>query len=150
METLTEKICTKCRIEKPPSEFYKDPTAKDGRDSRCKSCGIARASAYFTSPEGRLSNRKAHYKRHYGPGMTPERYDKMFSEQNGVCAICGQPEIVVDKRYGKVEELSIDHNHETGQVRGLLCHKCNQGIGLLKHDKVRLSKAISYLIKHEG
>lgn len=67
----------------------------------------------------------------------------MFDEQDGVCAICGRPETKVLK--GKKLSLSIDHDHETGKVRGLLCMDCNTSIGKFKHNKELLLNAVRYL-----
>ncbi len=66
-------------------------------------------------------------KRKYG--VTREQYAVMFLEQNGVCAICRLPERYVNKRSGLVDPLSIDHNHRTNHVRGLLCRNCNRQLG---------------------
>ena len=82
--------------------------------------------------------RKNKIKREYY--LTIEQYNQMFVDQNGVCAICGEKQ-----ENGK--NLSIDHNHETGKVRGLLCTRCNTGIGLLKEKEDILLKAIEYLKK---
>ena len=76
-------------------------------------------------------------------GLTPDEYDVMFEKQGGVCAICLEPEKV--KRNGKVKNLAVDHDHETGAIRGLLCHHCNVGIGHLKDSPVLLLKASEYL-----
>ena len=73
-------------------------------------------------------------------GVTLEQYDKMFEGQNGVCAICGG----INK---SDRRLAIDHNHETGKIRGLLCSNCNTGIGMLKENINILCSAISYLGK---
>ena len=73
-------------------------------------------------------------------GLSVEQYDKMFEEQNGLCKICGLPEI--NRR------LAVDHNHNTGKIRGLLCTKCNNAIGCLDVDSfgtLNLQKAIGYL-----
>lgn len=70
-------------------------------------------------------------------GITVSDYDRMFVEQHGVCAICEQPELT--------RRLSVDHNHATGKVRGLLCHRCNVAIGLFKENVDVLSSAIGYL-----
>jgi len=56
----------------------------------------------------------------------------MFKKQNGVCAICKQPE--TRKRHNKVDNLSVDHDHSTGKIRGLLCYRCNLLIGLFKNN----------------
>ena len=74
-------------------------------------------------------------------GITVEEYDRMLAAQNGVCAICSG--INAD---GK--RLAVDHNHETGKLRGLLCHRCNIAIGLLKDSADRARLASLYLIKY--
>lgn len=78
-------------------------------------------------------------------GITPERYSEMFRSQNGVCAICQQPETAT--RLGTLKALSVDHCHKTGAIRGLLCSDCNTGIGKLKDDPSVLQSAIRYLTK---
>lgn len=84
-------------------------------------------------------------------GLSVERFDEIFAAQGGVCAICGNPETA--KRNGKVQRLAIDHDHACcpgekacGQcTRGLLCGRCNAGIGQMKDDPERLRKAAAYL-----
>jgi hypothetical protein len=73
----------------------------------------------------------------------------MFKEQNGVCAICGQPEVAIDKRTNIIKLLAVDHDHQTGKVRGLLCQKCNHGIGNFNDNQVNLQLAIQYLNNHK-
>lgn len=68
-----------------------------------------------------------------------EDYNRIFDAQNGCCAICGRHQSELDKR------LSVDHDHETGEVRGLLCHGCNLGLGYFKDSPTRLSNASAYL-----
>jgi len=73
-------------------------------------------------------------------GITIEYYDSLLEKQNGLCAICLK----------KPEKLHVDHSHETGIVRALLCHKCNTSLGLLQEDAEILNRAIEYLEKHKG
>ena len=80
-------------------------------------------------------------------GITPDVYRSMFEAQNGVCAICGKPETRTFK--GEPKRLAIDHDHETGKVRALLCGHCNTAIGLLQDDTSVMQSAITYLTKHE-
>lgn len=80
-------------------------------------------------------------------GISEIEYDAMVLQQNGLCAICGQPETVTHK--GKLKRLSIDHNHSTEKVRGLLCDRCNHGIGLFKESAARLLSAIKYLERYK-
>lgn len=79
-------------------------------------------------------------------GISLADYQKMFVEQNGVCAICEQPE--TDTRNGKAKWLAVDHDHVTDAVRGLVCQSCNTGIGKFGDDPERLRKAAAYLERH--
>jgi hypothetical protein len=72
-------------------------------------------------------------------GMTVADFERMKSEQDGICAICGQP---------LGDDIAIDHDHGTGKVRGLLHRGCNTGIGLLREDPDVLEGAIAYLLRH--
>jgi membrane-associated HD superfamily phosphohydrolase len=81
------------------------------------------------------ASRKHQIKRLYG--MTLEDYEVLFNKQGGVCAICGKPETT--------RRLSIDHNHETGMVRGLLCSRCNLTIGKMEDNIELFELAITYL-----
>ena len=73
-------------------------------------------------------------------GISLSTYNRMFIEQGGLCAICNLPQ-----KSTRNERLCIDHCHETGAVRGLLCDGCNRGIGLLKDDYRILERAAGYL-----
>ena len=81
-------------------------------------------------------------------GITPERYSELLKSQNGTCAICKQPETAT--RLGKVKALAVDHCHQSGAVRGLLCADCNTGIGKLKENVDIFQSAIQYLEYHLG
>jgi 5-methylcytosine-specific restriction endonuclease McrA len=76
-------------------------------------------------------------------GLTIEDYDAMYEAQGGVCAICKQPE--TSQRDGKVYRLAVDHNHNTGQVRGLLCFKCNSAMGSFEKRGIPLENVIRFL-----
>ena len=81
--------------------------------------------------------------REHKTGCSPERYAELLKQQNGVCAICGNAESRA--RRGNAYELSADHDHASGEIRGLLCSNCNLGIGHLRHDMNVLRLAIAYL-----
>jgi Recombination endonuclease VII len=68
--------------------------------------------------------------------MTVEEYEKLFEEQEGRCAICGRDQET---------KLAVDHDHQTGERRGLLCKQCNVGLGYFRDDTAVLERAISYL-----
>ncbi len=78
-------------------------------------------------------------------GITVDIYQDMLIEQNGVCKICNKPETLVDKRYGTLIRLAVDHDHETGKVRGLLCNNCNRMLGFVKDDTALLMAMYKYI-----
>lgn len=84
----------------------------------------------------RLMTRNGHLRREWD--LTPEQYEAMLRAQNGRCAMCG----AFPKRY----RLAIDHDHRTGQVRGLLCIRCNWWLGGFEGERLR--QAQEYLAKH--
>jgi hypothetical protein len=84
-----------------------------------------------------------HLKKVYG--LTKEAYEDLLCAQGGCCAICErEPEVASPK----APYLSVDHNHETGKIRGLLCNPCNRGIGYLQDDVIITEKAAAYLKRH--
>ena len=76
-------------------------------------------------------------------GLTPEDYDAMLALQSGGCAICGRSPY--SKRFTR---LAVDHDHQSGSIRGLLCHRCNVGIGMFDDRPEVLRRAIRYLDEH--
>lgn len=171
MET---KICNICLEEKPLSEFTKrGPNSYRAYCKKCKN--LKDRLRYATDKNYRdkfkqyreqtkvkernkeyskeyrerqskdarkLRQKRYNLKRNYG--LTIEEYNKMLESQQGVCAICGKEEYLTDNK-GQTRPLSVDHNHETGEVRGLLCDRCNRGIGIFYEDVDALEKAIQYL-----
>lgn len=76
-------------------------------------------------------------------GISFEEYQKMWENQNGLCAICGKPESHI--RLGKLTMLRVDHNHKTGEIRALLCNSCNAGLGFFQDSSELLDVASEYL-----
>ncbi|MGQ0520299.1 MAG: endonuclease VII domain-containing protein [Actinomycetota bacterium] len=160
------KRCRICKRELPLTEFYAMAGMRDGHRNECKRCNLAtRAERYRENPEptrervkrwkianpereaarhaayrasGRkgISDRKSYLKRKYG--ITPEDYDQLLAEQDGVCAICGRPPRTDIA-------LHVDHDHTTGRIRGLLCFRCNNALGDFDDDHDRLAAALHYL-----
>lgn len=95
-----------------------------------------REYAQRTSEERKKTKRLKRY------GITPEQYDAMLAAQGGHCAICPATEP------GGRGEWHVDHDHETGEVRGLLCSRCNLGIGLFRDTPGLLESAATYLRRH--
>lgn len=101
-----------------------------------------RVAAYEHRRDRSVENRATSLRVNYG--ISVEDYERMLSEQEERCAICGRPETALGA-HGEVKRLAVDHDHETGIVRGLLCARCNVGIGLMNHDPMVLAAAIAYL-----
>ena len=91
------------------------------------------------NPErAKLQSRKTRWKEQ-GINMTLSEYNQLFQDQLGCCAVCGTHQTEMNKA------LAVDHDHNTGEIRGLLCDKCNQGIGFLGDNVVGLENALKYL-----
>ena len=131
------KKCSKCKEMKPLGRFYQNRKEKDGRNAWCKEC----VKSSRQSAHSKETVRRSKLKRKYG--MTVEEYDCLLAGQNGVCVICGKKE-VRKNQYG-VTRLSVDHNHKTGEIRGLLCNKCNVFLGHLESNYGLLFRALDYL-----
>lgn len=101
----------------------------------------------WTGDEISSYDRAWNLKRKYG--ISVDEYDQLLVEQNGVCAICRSKESHVYKS-GKLKDLSVDHCHSTGKVRGLLCVKCNRALGYLDDSIERINRAITYLEKSKA
>jgi hypothetical protein len=117
------KKCSICKKEKEAKEFYLSNTNKDGLHGWCKVCSDQRTTE------------NAHKRMH---GLSPQEVAKMKEDQLGRCALCGS--LPVGKK-----KLCLDHDHESGKVRGLLCTCCNTMLGNA-HDSIEiLDAAIAYL-----
>lgn len=155
------KRCGRCGIEKALDEFHRDSKGRMGRARYCKPCACKKASDWVKdNPErakaARLrwaqanrekvnaAQRERHrrdparataVKRKHLYGVDADRYSEMMAAQSGCCAICREA----------TEKLHVDHDHETGAVRGLLCRMCNQGLGFLRDNAEVMRNAIDYL-----
>ena len=143
---MTEVICTKCKVSKKVTDFYKDTRRKNGITSWCRECWKIQEAIRREKlgPKGR-KNRKL--KNLYGINI--EQYQEMLKEQNNLCAVCGNKESMVNSKSNKVQKLCVDHDHTTGKVRGLLCTACNKGLGILKDNPDIVLRGYNYLIKYE-
>lgn len=125
---ITHRICCKCKVEKPISQFKKSKRFAIGYGYVCKECH-------------RKQSKLSSIERNFGISIT--KFKSMEKAQGGTCAICGKKES--RRRRGTVVRLAIDHNHKTGEIRGLLCTRCNTAIGLFDDCPKLLKKAIAYL-----
>jgi hypothetical protein len=130
---MQTKLCSKCQIEKPICDFYKKERGKYGVAGYCKNCKVKQVKKAHKP----VMWFDAHLKRMYG--ITLDEHTKMYEEQSGRCAICG------NEGNGKWKKLCVDHCHNTGKVRKLLCHHCNTALGLVGDNIQTLQKMIQYL-----
>ena len=150
----TKKIkCRACLEKKDSTMFVLDNKNKSPWEIciPCKEQGKKRIQKTYpkkpATPESKERDYKRMIQRHMKKtyGITLEDYNLMLERQNGRCAICNGQEIFRGK--GKIHNLSVDHCHASGKVRGLLCRNCNQVIGTFKEDIQRFKNAIKYLNK---
>lgn len=146
------KACSKCGKRKRLVDFSKSRRHKSGRGSWCKEC-INRNSAKWKkdNPDKSAASVRRFYWKHraqcilkrrcYNVGITTKEYLEIFRLHNGKCDICGVSHLELNKG------LCIDHNHETGKIRGLICDNCNKMLGHSKDNPIILENAITYLQK---
>ena len=110
------------------------------RTSTCTPCRVEHNRQYRANNRERVlaSERRSKLKTAYG--LTVEEYETMLHSQGGSCAICGATE-----PGSRTKNFPVDHCHTTGAIRGLLCTKCNRGLGLFNDDTDRMEQAVKYL-----
>lgn len=145
----TSRQCGTCGEVKPYDAFSPRGYVAGVRvyKSTCKPCCAARARAWCRDNRARHAATRHAREMRVTYGISAEHYEQLLVEQHGRCAICGQDEPSAHGRTGTPFRLAVDHDHQTGRVRGLLCQKCNRAIGLLNDDPDRLAAAIDYLRK---
>ncbi len=152
------KICRMCLLTLPLDDFRMTRQKKKRmrRSSYCKKCTRENTKNWIAANKERqkLNDKKyrsAHKKEHKennrklllmsNYGLTVESYNGMLAKQNFMCAICKR----TDSGNKNHSSLLVDHCHETGKIRGLLCNPCNQAIGLFKDNPQTMMVAIEYI-----
>lgn len=131
---LKEKLCTGCGETKDIDKFgYQNKSKCNSRTTKCYSC--MSKDKYNKQADASLYNRIKRLRKLYRIELSD--YKKMYDAQGGVCKICKESD-------GKI--LNVDHCHSSGQVRGLLCNRCNKGIGNLRDNVKYLKSAIDYIL----
>lgn len=157
------KQCTKCGQVKPLADFYRQAGTAEPR-AACKVCHAAYAAARNQNDGVKRRKRvRAKWRRRHDPdlrhrafanglrsryGLSFNQYEAMWVAQNRQCAICGTP-VLRGKADGKREahrrHAVVDHDHRIGRVRGLLCWRCNAGLGNFRDSVDWLKNAAKYL-----
>ena len=127
---MLEKVCTYCNITHPIEDFDKHSPSISGRYAWCKTCRA-------------LRNKEAHWRRAYK--LSPEDVAHLYNDCNRCCEVCGLHEISTAGVNNNSRTLNIDHCHNTGNVRGLLCFNCNAALGKARDSIEVLTNLISYL-----
>lgn len=157
-EDTETKVCRSCGETKPKLSFYAHRSTLDGRANYCSECAKHHQREWNNKNRERI--REGNARRRSDPatlkrynhqrrrkwlqlyGLTPGDYNALLESQGGTCAICGQP----GQTWGE-NNLHVDHDHDTDEVRGLLCGKCNVGIGMLGDNAESIRRALAYLEK---
>jgi hypothetical protein len=128
----TTNICHKCLKKRDKDAFGKysywyrglNPEAKQHIEYKARTCNYCVIAMTYNTPL--------------------DWYEKKLEEQQGLCAICRKPEVAKTGK-GKVKQLCVDHDHTTGEVRGILCTKCNSALGLLKESLFNINNLYNYI-----
>ena len=123
------KRCPRCKETKGKESF-----GKHYSESYCKPCKSDYQKKYNVDKDHRVYLLRAY-------GLTQEDFNRMLKDQKGVCALCSQPPT-------ESKNFCVDHDHETGRVRGLLCTRCNRGLGLLGDTLEHVERAVEYLSRN--
>lgn len=160
MTTTRKKRCSRCRKSKSLDKFHNRSRSADGKTAHCKEChkedcqkwrrnnpdkarsSRRKSTLKWIAKQG--GNRAVHLRSKFG--ISQSEYDSMATLQGHVCKICQQPETKI-ARNGKLQPLSVDHDHQTGRVRGLLCCRCNRMLGFSQDSVSLLLAAVEYLRK---
>jgi hypothetical protein len=143
-----KKICTSCKTEKVLEvDFYKQPPSRrtngGGYLHSCKECVLKRNRKSSQKNKKRIWENKLKYRY----GITVEEYKKLLESQGRCCSICKTKN--PSQKRKQCNYFCVDHCHETGKVRGLLCSTCNTALGLLGDSRDNLVEAINYLTRFE-
>jgi hypothetical protein len=138
---IEHKTCTKCCTKKELKDFYlrSDTDLPNVYQSRCKQCWQTAKREWRKLHSNIDKEQRLRHEMTRLYGMSANDFEDLLKTQNNVCAICG------DSASGFKQRLSVDHDHLTGQLRGLLCHYCNMGLGSFRDSPDRLLAAIDYL-----
>lgn len=140
------KTCSVCEVRKHFDYFYNYKNKSDGKGYRCKDCDDKAKKKWIEeNPYKAYESVRRNNLRKYGISL--EQYLELLEEQQGGCALCGIKE---NNTIGNRKDwnFSVDHDHTSGKVRGLLCNNCNRGLGLLKDNPELLRKAANYVERH--
>ncbi len=129
------KRCSNCFKEKSLDSFHKRSASPDGYLCICKECNCLKSRKWNANNKDKLKNKNLLI----GYGITIEEYNKFKDFCKNTCAICGCHE----SKYSR--KLAVDHDHSNGVIRGLLCIKCNKGLGCFDDNIEVLKNAITYL-----
>jgi hypothetical protein len=135
---MVTKVCTQCKKEKPLEEYARRSSKEPWLKSACKECHRERARGYWKkNPLPKEIQRERNLKKSFGIGV--EEYNKLLETQGGCCAICKVNACVSGRNF------AVDHDHNTGKIRGLLCKFCNTALGQFQDSKENLHNAMQYL-----
>ena len=138
------KTCTVCKQELPYTEYHKSSRSSDGYGYRCKTCDKKAREKYREENRERFAEVSRRKSLKFKYGITLEEYEELKVKQDNKCAICG----CSDSDQRVLHNFAVDHDHDTGEVRGLLCNQCNRGLGMLGDSLETLQKAVKYLETH--
>lgn len=153
------KTCQECLVNKSVEDFYVNGDYEDGRNPKCKPCMSRYHKARYDDPTTHAKIKRNQVKwRALNPhadanktlrrryNITLEDYERINEAQGGVCALCGGREKVRRRKKAEGDErFAVDHCHDTGLIRGLLCFKCNTAIGSLGDTDQIIRRVIDYL-----
>lgn len=136
---MKTKVCTECGIEKSYDDFHCRPERPIGIKSKCKVCSNKLRKKHYDADKKSGKLKEIIWSR-AGINITYEEYIDKYNTAKGCCEICGK----------QFDVLCVDHNHQTNEIRGLLCTLCNLAIENFDESVKNMNNAIKYLKKYGG
>lgn len=140
------KVCSVCKRRLPFSSYHNSSKSKDGKGYRCLSCDEEARKRYINTNKERVQvlSRSKNIKSRFN--LEEDRLREIMDNQKGCCVICNNS--LIDPNKNSTKQYGIDHNHDTGEVRGLLCMHCNAMLGQAMDSPRILLAGYNYLMKH--
>ncbi len=140
------KVCSACKIEKNGTEFHRRSELRGGFSASCKVCDRRKDRRRYSDHTAKRRDHAWWSGLKWRFGLTKAQWHALMDTQKNKCAICNcdVSRNNVDKKF----DACLDHNHTTMKIRGILCRRCNQGIGLLRDSSEIAASAAEYLKRH--
>lgn len=144
-QCIQTKRCSRCHEKKPVEDFHRQHKDSEARGAYCKPCALAaKRDHYSRTKETRVHDYEKSIRLRYG--MSAEEYAMLCEAQDHRCLICGcDPHTEYAHLHEKAQRLNVEHCHESGRFRGLVCQRCNKHLAFAGDRPEILRRLLAYM-----